>query len=57
MKQYFQCPKEAFIDFAVEFSNEFFPIDAKTVSFKQTQDFTDRFLKKHFMDYDEDATG
>lgn len=48
----FLCPKEAFVEFAREYSNEFFPIDAQTVSLDRTNKFIDRFLEKKFTDYD-----
>lgn len=48
----FQCPKEAFIEFAIEIGNELYiPKDPSKTTHKDVTDFVEKFLKKHFMDY------
>jgi len=53
-KRNFLIPRDGFFDFAVEFTAAFYKNEAIKVSVSAANDFIDKFLEKHFTDYDEE---
>ena len=50
-------PRDGFFDFAVEFTAVFYKDDAIKVSISAANDFIDKFLEKHFTDYEDEENG